>query len=61
ITEAKNADGEEFGYDILLAIVQQHAQLKAKEITKIIMDEVMKFTNGSKPEDDYTLLAIKFS
>ena len=60
ITEAKNADGEEFGYDILLAIVQQHAQLKAKEITKIIMDEVMKFTNGSKPEDDYTLLAIKF-
>lgn len=60
ITEAKNEEGEEFGYDLLLDIVGQHAALNAKEIIKIVMEEVMKFTNGSKPEDDYTLLAIKF-
>lgn len=60
ITEASNSDGEEFGYDILLKIVKENAHLSAKEITKIVMEQVMLFTEGSKPEDDYTLLAIKF-
>jgi serine phosphatase RsbU (regulator of sigma subunit) len=60
ITEAKNDQGDEFGYDALLSIVTQYSHLSSKELTKMVMDEVMSFTKGSKPEDDYTLLAIKF-
>lgn len=60
ITEAKNADGDEFGYEQLLNIVNQNANYNAKEITKLVMENVLKFTDGSKPEDDYTLLTIKF-
>lgn len=60
ITEAKNAVGDEFGYEQLLNIVNQNANFNAKEITKLVMENVLKFTDGSKPEDDYTLLTIKF-
>ncbi|MGI9542832.1 MAG: GAF domain-containing SpoIIE family protein phosphatase, partial [Cyclobacteriaceae bacterium] len=60
ITEAKNAENIEFGYERLQQIVAENVQKPAGEIQKVLIDELYKFTKSESIADDYTTLIIKF-
>jgi len=60
VHEARNASGEEYGYDRLKAQIQQHHQLSPGEMADAIIQSVRDFAQ-TDPQDDYTLLIIRFS
>ncbi|MEM7509863.1 MAG: GAF domain-containing SpoIIE family protein phosphatase [Bacteroidota bacterium] len=59
IIEARNEEGEEFGYQRLKNIFTAHRNMESEQLTTSIVDGVKDFTH-SDLEDDYTVLAIKF-
>jgi phosphoserine phosphatase RsbU/P len=59
ITEAANADGEEFGSDRLVECVKMGRDLSAREIVELIHQEVVTFSGIECLEDDGTLFVIK--
>lgn len=62
IVEAKNEHAEEFGYERLRhALTIYHAQ-NAEEIQQKLIDQVYDFIGSTTlPDDDYSLLVIKFN
>jgi len=61
ITEAKNAKGEEFGYDRLAAILAESKHLSAREIQDRIISTLYSFSESEGLDDDYTTMVIKFN
>lgn len=59
ITEAINADEEEFGEKRLKNCLQEHRQRSAQEIVNTIHREVKSFVGDEPPFDDATLVVIK--
>ncbi|HSJ68430.1 MAG TPA: SpoIIE family protein phosphatase [Anditalea sp.] len=61
IVEAKNKDNKEFGYDNLLKVLQQNPGLAPGEIVNKIINNVYEFIGQTViPDDDYSILVIKF-
>jgi serine phosphatase RsbU (regulator of sigma subunit) len=62
ITETRNPEGEEFGYDNLEGRVQAAVglHLRADALAANIFDAVITHMRGNPPHDDMTLLAIRF-
>ena len=60
ITEASNFKGEEFGYDKLAEIINQHAALDADEIQTKIIETLYEFCGQTDLDDDYTTVIVKF-
>jgi serine phosphatase RsbU (regulator of sigma subunit) len=61
ITEAKNAKGEEFGYERLAAILGESKHLSAREIQDRIISSLYSFSESEGLDDDYTTMVIKFN
>jgi serine phosphatase RsbU (regulator of sigma subunit) len=61
ITEAKNPDGEEFGYDRLKQIVQNNIRKSARDIQDEIINGLLDFTQADEIEDDFTTMILKFN
>jgi serine phosphatase RsbU (regulator of sigma subunit) len=61
ITEAKNPDGEEFGYDRLKQIVQNNIRKSARDIQDGIINGLLDFTQADEIEDDFTTMILKFN
>jgi phosphoserine phosphatase RsbU/P len=62
IIEAKNKKGEEFGYDNLRLSLLKFKTLSAESIQKEIINQVYQFVGqGGIPDDDYSILVIKFN
>jgi sigma-B regulation protein RsbU (phosphoserine phosphatase) len=59
ITEAVNDREEEFGEQRLVAVLAGQGNQSAAEILARVFDEVARFTNGAKPEDDMTLAFVR--
>jgi sigma-B regulation protein RsbU (phosphoserine phosphatase) len=59
ITEALNADEEEFGLDRLEAAALASRHLSAPEIVRAIRDGVASFVGQTPQSDDLTLVVIK--
>ncbi len=59
LTEAKNAEGEQFGEQRLDAALNPGPSGARSAIGKVL-ESLEKFTGGASPADDYTLLALKF-
>jgi sigma-B regulation protein RsbU (phosphoserine phosphatase) len=57
ISEANSPDGEEFGEDRLVALIQDHRAKPADELTKILADAAVTWTAGV-PQDDATLIVV---
>jgi len=57
ITEAANADGEEFGDERLLDAIRRHQHASANTIVDAVLDAVGEWTGGA-PQDDATLVAV---
>jgi sigma-B regulation protein RsbU (phosphoserine phosphatase) len=59
LTEALNAEGEEFGAERLMAAVAAHAPASAAEIQVAIMSAYTTFTGGGEVVDDVTCVVVK--
>ena len=60
ITDARNRDGEDYGEDRLLRLVERlDRELTADEIVRTVADGVARFTAGAEQADDITLVALK--
>ena len=60
ITEAKNEQKEEYGYDRLKKALIENTQESLNTIKERIIESVHDFNGESKLDDDYTLLILKF-
>ena len=57
VTEARNAEGEEFGDQRLLECLRSYVGCNAAELRTLILDAVTKFCNGNF-DDDATLMIL---
>jgi serine phosphatase RsbU (regulator of sigma subunit) len=60
IVEAKNSEGEEFGYDRLKSIIEQNGVKNPQEIQKELIKSLFNFIGNEDLDDDYTALIIRF-
>ena len=61
ITEAMNDDSEEFSEERLLNAVKKYQSNSSYDIRIKIMEELKNFTGYNEPDDDATLVIIKYS
>jgi len=59
VSEAMNADGEEFGSARLIEVVTQSRDLAPRSLVDAIFDAVEAFRQGFPPNDDMTAVAVK--
>jgi len=59
VTEAFNADEEEFGVERLEEVIQAHAAGSAEDIVAAIEAAVDAFVGDVPPFDDFTLVVLK--
>jgi sigma-B regulation protein RsbU (phosphoserine phosphatase) len=59
ISEAMNSDGDEFGEDRLIRMVEETFDLAAASILSFIMHAADRFAGGAKQYDDMTLVVLK--
>ena len=60
ITEARNNNKEEFGYDRLKSLIIDNAEQAPDKIKNIIVNTLYSFCGSNAPNDDFTLIIIKF-
>ncbi|UCH20003.1 MAG: SpoIIE family protein phosphatase [Deltaproteobacteria bacterium] len=61
IWEARNPNGDMFGKDPIYDILHSKAAMSANEILEAILRSLSIFQNGTKIEDDITLVVVKIS
>jgi phosphoserine phosphatase RsbU/P len=59
ITEAKNKQNEEFGYNRIKQFLEKHAFYSAEYIKEEILKSLYDFCESSNLEDDITALIVK--
>jgi sigma-B regulation protein RsbU (phosphoserine phosphatase) len=59
ITEAENADGEEYGEERLMQFAIKHRKLRAEELQRAIFDEIEGWSGTRERNDDQTLVIVK--
>ena len=59
VTEAMNANEEEFGAERLASIVAASGHLSTDKLVDEILEQVAEFTGGGPNSDDLTIVAIK--
>ena len=60
ITEAKDSNGREFGYERLQEGLEERAQCEPIKIQENLIERLYEFTGDSTIDDDYTTVIIKF-
>ncbi len=59
VTEALNAQGEQFGLDGVAACMRAHAHRSAHHVRDEILNAVEQYSGGSERQDDATVLVVK--
>src|SRR6266850_7277074 len=59
ITEAMNADRDQFGEGRLLSAIKRYGHMTSQEFADALNREIQEFTGGAPQNDDITLVAIK--
>jgi len=60
VVEAMNDRHELYGFERFLASVQAHRDLGAAALRDALFEDIRRFTGGSEPHDDITLIAARF-
>jgi sigma-B regulation protein RsbU (phosphoserine phosphatase) len=60
VTESRNAEGEEYGYERLLSVAETHRHASAREIQDNILADVKRHTGTLSFGDDMTLVIVKW-
>ena len=58
ITEATNAEDEDYGRSRLLGVLKEHQSAAAAEVCRTVLSDVRRFSGGA-PTDDATVLVIR--
>lgn len=61
ISEASNAEHDEFGYDRMKKLLDQNAHYDPAMIQKVFISKLYEFCGGKDLNDDYTMVVIKFN
>jgi serine phosphatase RsbU (regulator of sigma subunit) len=61
VTEARNADGEEFGEERLLACIESQRELAPSALLDRLLETVQQFSAGAARRDDSTVLVLRYS
>ncbi len=59
IYEAMNSDGELFGFERFIKLIQNHAEAPAEQFCDLIVDDVQRFMMGHQFRDDCVLFLIE--
>lgn len=59
VTEALNAEGEEFGETRLLETVNSVAQMSADEVRSELVQKIQEWCLGASQHDDLTFIVLK--
>jgi sigma-B regulation protein RsbU (phosphoserine phosphatase) len=59
ITEITNRSQEEWGVNRLIDTIQRHSDLPSQEIVKQVFNAIDKYSEGTEPVDDMTLIILK--
>jgi phosphoserine phosphatase RsbU/P len=59
-TDARNLEGDLFGFERLTRAVETHAGKSAPDMISSISGDVETFVAGAPPEDDLTLLVLRY-
>lgn len=59
MTDCRNPDGEAFGLERIKNLVSSLPKLNAQQICDTMLETLITYQNGSKQDDDVTLVAIK--
>ena len=60
VWETRNASGQMFGRRAICDIIRKNSMAGADNIIKAIFEQISKFRKGAEPEDDITLVVLKF-
>jgi sigma-B regulation protein RsbU (phosphoserine phosphatase) len=60
VTESRSSNGEEFGYERLLDVVDAHKHQSAEEIKEAIIQTVWNYTDAQGYHDDLTIFVVKW-
>lgn len=61
LTEARDAAGQEYGYDRLAAFVQQHAHASALDLRDLLLAEAHAWAGSDEPDDDTTFVVLRWT
>lgn len=61
LNEAENKNQEQFGDDHLLSILHTMHFNNARQLIEYMKDAVEKHRNGASPNDDLTMMELKFN
>ena len=61
LKEARNSRGEMFGSEPVYNIIRENASSSANEILDALFESLNRFLEGTKIEDDITLVVVKIS
>ena len=61
VSEAMNTRGEEFTSERLMAVVQEARAQNAREIVQAVVSAVEAWRDGAPPNDDMTVVVLKFN
>jgi phosphoserine phosphatase RsbU/P len=59
MTDCRNPQGESFGLDRIKTLLGSFGKHKGQEVCDQLLDSLMKYQNGSKQDDDVTLVSIQ--
>jgi sigma-B regulation protein RsbU (phosphoserine phosphatase) len=60
VTEAMNADGDEFGDERLLSCVSACRNAPAADVLDCLLGTVRQFTAGAQQSDDITAMVLRY-
>jgi sigma-B regulation protein RsbU (phosphoserine phosphatase) len=61
ITESMNENGEEFGEDRLIQLIQKYSNLDSDKMKGVIVEEVLAWSLAEERQDDMTVIVAKMS
>ncbi len=60
VTEAVNANNDEFGYDIFLETLNDNKRKSPIRMTECVVNKLKEFVGGAEQSDDITTLCLKY-
>ena len=61
LVEARDAGGEEYGYDRLLGFVARHAHVDALDLRDLLLAEHRAWSGSDDPDDDTTFMVVRWT
>ena len=61
LVEARDAEGQEYGYDRLAAFVEAHAHVGALDLRDLLLAEHRAWSGSDEPDDDTTFVVVRWT